>query len=127
MTDFKICGLALCGVILCAVFKNSKNEYSLFVRIGISIIVMLFSFSLFLPILSYIEEITKNTIVYTYLPILIKILGISIALQLTIDVAKDAGEEAISSKVALFGKIQILLLTMPLIKELFEMCKEMLK
>jgi hypothetical protein len=48
-------------------------------------------------------------------------------LQLTIDVSKDAGEEAIASKVALLGKAQILVLTMPLITSLFEMCKEMLR
>ena len=127
MTDFKICGLAICGVVLCTVFKSIKNEFSLFVRLGISVIVMLFSFSLFLPIITYIEEITRGTIAYSYIPLLIKILGISIILQLTIDVAKNAGEDAIATKVALFGKAQILILTMPLITSLFDMCKEMLK
>ncbi len=121
-----MCGLAICGVVLCVVFKGIKNEYSLFIRLGISVLIMLFSFSLFLPIITYIEEISRDTIAYGYIPLLIKILGLSVALQLTIDVARDAGEEAIASKIGLLGKAQILILTMPLIKSLFEMCKEML-
>ena len=126
MTDFKMCGLALCGIVLCTIFKSIKNEYSLFIRLGISVLIMLFSFSLFLPILTYIEEISKGTAAYSYIPLLIKILGLSVVLQLTIDVAKDAGEESIATKIGLLGKMQILILTMPLISSLFEMCKEML-
>lgn len=125
--DFKMCGLAICGVVLCVIFKNIKNEYTLFIRLGISCLILIFSFSLFLPIITYIEEISRNTIAYNYIPLLIKILGLSVVLQLTIDVSKDAGEEAIASKVALLGKAQILVLTMPLITSLFEMCKEMLR
>ena len=126
MTDFKMCGIAICGVALCTIFKNMKNEYSLFIRLGISTIIMLFSFSLFLPIITYIEEISRNTIAYSYIPLLIKILGLSIIIQLTIDISKDAGEESIANKVALFGKLQILILTMPLISSLFKLCKDML-
>lgn len=126
MTDFKVCGIAICGVALCTIFKNMKNEYTLFIRLGISTIIMLFSFSLFLPIITYIEEISRNTIAYNYIPLLIKLLGLSIIIQLTIDVSKDAGEESIANKVALLGKLQILILTMPLISSLFMLCKEML-
>ena len=79
MSEIKLCGLALCGVMLCAVFKSSKNEYSLFVRIGISVLVSLLSFTLFLPILSFVDEITKNTAIYEYIPTLIKVFGIAVA------------------------------------------------
>ena len=126
MNDFKMCGLAICGVMLCMIFKNTKNEYSLFVRLGVSIIITLFSFSLFIPILTYIEEITRNTAVYSYIPTLIKAFGIAVAVQITADISRDAGEEAISNKIVFFGKIQILILSMPLIKSLFSMCKGLL-
>lgn len=127
MSEIKLCGLALCGVMLCAVFKSSKNEYSLFVRIGISVLVSLLSFTLFLPILSFVDEITKNTAIYEYIPTLIKAFGIAVAVQLTADICKDAGEESIANKITLFGKAEILILTMPLIKGLFELCHQLLK
>jgi len=126
MSDFKMCGLAICGVFLCMVFKNIKAEYSLFIRLMITVTATVFSFALFLPILSYIETITSGTAISQYIPTLIKILGIAVAVQITADVSKDAGEEAIANRITFFGKMQILVLTMPLIKNLFDMCKEML-
>ena len=127
MSEIKLCGLALCGVMLCAFFKSSKNEYTLFVRMGISLIITLLSFALFLPLLSFIDEITKRTTIYKYIPTLIKSFGIAIAVQLTADICKDAGEESIANKIVLFGKAEILILTIPLIKGLLEMCQGLLR
>ena len=127
MSEIKLCGLALCGVMLCSFFKSSKTEYSLFVRMGISVIITLLSFALFLPILTFIDEITKGSAIYKYLPTLIKAFGVAVAVQLTADICKDAGEESIANKIVLFGKAEILILTIPLIKGLFELCQQLLK
>ena len=62
MNDFKLCGIVVCGVVLCSVFKGIKNEYSIFIRIGITALVTILSLALFIPILSYIDEITENTV-----------------------------------------------------------------
>ena len=126
MSDIKMCGVVLCALVLCVIFKGIKTEYSLFIRIGACILISLISFALFLPILSFIEKISTNTVIHEYIPTLIKILGISIAITLTCDVCKDAGEESLSNKLAFFGKIEILVLTMPIIEKIFEICKSLL-
>ena len=121
-----MCGVVLCALTLCIIFKSIKAEYSLLIRVGASILISVVTFSMFLPILTYVEKITQNTPIQAYFPTLIKILGIGIAIQLTCDVCNDAGEEALSGKLAFFGKIEILLLTMPLFENLFELCKSLL-
>jgi stage III sporulation protein AD len=73
------------------------------------------------------DEITKGTQIHACLPPLIKILGIAIITELTSDICIDAGESSIASKVSLFAKTEILLLTLPLIKELFSVCQELIK
>lgn len=127
MTDLKLCGIIICCVVLSTVFKNIKNEYSLFIRIAITISVSIISLVMFSPIFEYIDEITKNTKINVYLPTLIKILGIAIISELTIDICNDVGESSIASKVSLFAQTEILLLTLPLIKELFTICKSLLR
>lgn len=104
------------------VFKNIKNEYSLFIRLVITISVSVFSLAVIYPILSYIEEISRGTSLFTYIPTLIKALGIALSMQITGDICKDAGENAIAERVALFGRAEILILTIPMIKELFDLC-----
>ena len=127
MTDLKLCGIIICCVVLSTVFKNIKNEYSLFIRIAITISVSIISLVMFYPIFEYIDEITKDTKIYVYLPTLIKILGIAIISELTTGICNDVGESSIASKVSLFTQTEILLLTLPLIKELFTICKNLLK
>ena len=124
MTDLKFCGIIICCIVLTSIFKNLKSEYTLFIRISITLIISVISFSLFVPILEYLNEITKNTVVYQYLPSLIKILGIVIITEITVDICNDSGESGIASKVSLFAKSEILLLTLPLIKELFKICQD---
>lgn len=127
MSELKLCGIVICGIVLCTAFKGIKNEYSLFVRLGITVLVTALSLALFLPILAYIEDITLNTEIYNYIPTLIKILGIAIISELTSDICIDANENGIAAKVSLFAKAEILVLTLPLIKSLFDMCQGLLK
>lgn len=127
MNELKLCGIAVCGVVLCTVFKEIKNEYSLFIRLSITFLVTVLSLALLMPILSYIDEISKGTQFYIYIPTLIKVLGIAIISELTSDICIDANEVGIASRVSLFAKAEILLLTMPLIKSLLDLCKSILK
>ena len=127
MNDLKLCGIVLCCIVILSVFKGIKSEYSLFIRIGITLLVSVLSIALFTPILEYIDEITKGTKLYAYLPSLIKILGIAIIAELTTDICVDAGENSIASKVSLFARAEILILTLPLIKELFKICQGLIE
>lgn len=127
MNEIKLCGIVICCVVIVSIFKGIKNEYTLFLRILITIFISSLSFILFLPILEYMDEITKGTQIHACLPPLIKILGIAIITELTSDICIDAGEISIASKVSLFAKSEILLLTLPLIKELFSVCQELIK
>lgn len=126
MNIVKICGIIICAICVLAVFKNIKSEYSLFIRLVITVSVSILSLAVVYPILSYIEEISCGTSLTVYIPTLIKALGISIAMQITGDICKDAGETAIAERVALFGRCEILILTMPIIKELFLLCERIL-
>ncbi len=127
MNDIKLCGIVICCIVVVSIFKGIKNEYTLFLRIIITVLISSLSFVLFIPILEYIDEITKGTQIYAYLPTLIKILGIAIITEITADICIDAGENSIASKVSLFAKSEILLLTLPLIKELLGICQELIK
>lgn len=126
MNDFKICGIVLLSVILCCIFKNLKQEFSIFIRLGITILISTVSFTLIHPVITYIEKISQGTAMQTYFPVLIKILGIAVIAELTMDSCIDMGETGIANKVAIFAKAEILILTLPLITALLDMCLELL-
>lgn len=121
-----MCGIILCALIVCVVFKNIKQEYSLFIRIVITVFISVISISALYPILSFLDEISKNTPVYQYIPTLIKALGIAFAVQITADVCIDAQENALAERITLFGKAEILVISLPLIKNLFKLCENII-
>ena len=127
MTDLKMCGLIICALVVCIIFKNVRAEYSLLIRIFITCFSTVATLAILYPILTFIDDISKNTAVYVYIPTLIKALGIAFAVQITADVCNDAQESTLANRITLFGKAQILVLSLPLIKNLFSLCESLIK
>ena len=123
MNELKACGLVLCALIVCIVFKNIKNEYSLFIRLLITISVFCISLSIFYPVLKYIEEISNGTEIYQYVPTLFKALGIAFAVQITADICRDAQENSLAERICFFGKAEIIVISLPLVKKLLQFCE----
>ncbi len=122
-----MCGIVLCALVVCLIFKNMRSEYSLFIRIFITTFASISTLLIFYPIFSFIDNISKNTIVYNYLPILFKALGIAFAVQITADICNDAQESTLANRITLFGKAEILVLSLPLIKNLFSLCEGLIE
>lgn len=126
MNEIKMCGIVLCALVLCITFKNLRQEYSLFIRLVISSLVTIVSITILKPILSFINEISYNTPVYDYIPVLIKALSVAFLVQITADVCNDAQESSLSEKIALFGKAEILVISLPLLKKMLELSKALI-
>lgn len=125
MSELKACGLILCSLIICVVFKSMKNEYSIFIRLAITVIVFALSLGIIYPVLTYIEEISRGTAIYEFIPTLFKALGIAFAVQITSDACKDAQESSLGERICFFGSAEILVLSLPLIKRLFQLCTDL--
>ena len=126
MNEFKACGIVLCALIVCIVFKNIKSEYSLFVRLLITVSIFCVSLSIFYPVLKYIEDISKGTSIYQFIPILFKALGIAFAVQMTADICRDAQENSLAERICFFGKAEIIVISLPLIKNMFQLCETLI-
>lgn len=121
MSNIKLSGLVFCALALILVFKNLKNEYSLFVRLSITIAVSVATITLLQPIFTFIETITRNLEIYGYIPVLIKSLGIALIVQITSNCCNDAGESTLGERICLFGKLEIIALSLPLISKLLSL------
>ena len=127
MDSAKVCGIVICALCVLLIFKNMRSEYSLFIRIILTIGVSLVTSALIYPILTYIGDIASETALDEYLPSLVKALGIAISVQITADVCKDAGEEAIATRIYLLGQAEILIISIPIMKNLLSLCGAIIK
>ncbi len=123
----KYCGAAICALIAVIALKGQKSEFASIVAIAAAI--LLFGWAAFeiSPIFLEIKKLIAGTNFEEYLGTLIKALGITLAIQFSSELCRDAGESAIASKLELIGKAELILLCIPLIKELIGLAKEIMQ
>ena len=122
MDILQIVCFGIIAVILSATIKAQRPEIALQVNIITGIIIFLVVAVKLSVVIEFIEDFSKKAdIDFTYITILLKIVGIAYIAEFGAEVCKDAGESSIASKIELAGKVTIMILSVPIISSLLEM------
>ncbi len=117
----KLLGLCLVACCLAVIFKKEKSEYSLFISVAVSIIVLLYILkAITAPIQILKEKIDGLGIDANYFKVALKAVGISYLTSFIADTCRDCGQTALASKAELAGKTAIFLLSVPLTVSVLE-------
>ncbi|MEE7581933.1 MAG: SpoIIIAC/SpoIIIAD family protein [Oscillospiraceae bacterium] len=115
-----ICGLVICVVVINRLLENTSKEYSILISIGASILILMYLSNYITSVTEFLNQllafIDSSNDIYT---LLLKSLGICIVTNIAMDICKDANQNTLSSVVFIGGKVSILLLSIPLLQELF--------
>ena len=123
MEIISIVGIGIISTILVVLLRQSdRSEFALLVSLTTGIIII----SMILDKLKYVVEtlsqLIKNTnMEFAYFSIILKIIGIAYIVEFGAQISKDAGEEAIASKIELGGKVVMMVLSMPIILALMDL------
>ncbi len=116
--------IALAGivVVLCALLlKNEKAEYAVFISMSGCLMIFLFGISKLEVILTEIGRLEGYLGAGSeYLPILLRIVGITYLAEFAADLCRDAGFSAVAGQVELAGKLTIMAVSLPVIIGLLE-------
>ena len=122
MDILQIVCIGIIAVTLSATIKAQRPEIALQVNIITGIIIFLVVAVKLSVVIEFIEDFSKKAdIDFTYITILLKIVGIAYIAEFGAEVCKDAGESSIASKIELAGKVTIMILSVPIISSLLEM------
>lgn len=123
----KIALIGIVGVLLATHFKGTRNEYSIYIGIAASVLIIYFGISKLEIILDTIEKIQGYiSINSTYIGILIKIIGVTYIAEFSSSICKDAGHASIASQIELVGKLTILSISMPILLALLDTINQFL-
>lgn len=114
----KYCGAAICALIAVIMLKGQKSEFSSIVSLAAAALLFGAAAYEFIPVLNETRKLIEGTGFEGYLSTLIKALGVTLAVQFSAELCRDAGESAIASKLELVGKAEIIILALPLVREL---------
>lgn len=127
MNMIQLVAFGLIATILIAVVGKEDKTYTLFIRIGATVMLLIFIIMQLDGVLQMIMELaSKIHMEGTYLSIIFKIVGVAYISEFGYQLCKDAGEESIGSKVQLAGKVMIFALASPIILALMELITKLL-
>ena len=122
----RICFFAILSTVVGVVIKHLKPEFSPFVRIAGSVVVSTLAVSIILPIVTYITSLFEGSSLGEYGGAVIKALGIALLTQICADICRDSGEGSAASGVELMGRLEILLLCLPMLEGILSTVREVM-
>ncbi len=121
----KLCGGALLCAVAVLLVKSAKGDALPLQWTGILVLCGA-SLALWQPVLSWLGELCGAFGLGETTELLFKGLGVGVLTQLCADLCRQSGEGSLASGVEMAGKAELLLLCLPMLRELVEVAEGLL-
>lgn len=119
--------LGVIGILFAIQLRQEKSEIAIYLCIVISFIIFVGISGYLDQLVSTIREIGRYVqIDNSYISTLIKMIGITYVAEFSSGICKDAGYHSIATQVEMFGKLTILVLSLPILLALLRTIQEFL-
>ncbi|NLK39195.1 MAG: stage III sporulation protein AD [Clostridiales bacterium] len=123
MVTMKICGFAILCVMLILLLRQQRSEYALLVGLAGGIMLIGYALSAYLPVLKYMTDLMNESALAPYAETLFKAIGVGFVVQTSAELCRDTGENSMATKLELAGKAEVLIICLPLIKEIVDLAR----
>ncbi len=106
--------------------KNLRESYSFVLRAVIGVLFFGIGISMLSPIISFFSTAARDSGLYEYGEVILKALFIVYLVKITASSAIECGESGLAKSLESVGKIELLLLSLPLVEKILSASKEML-
>ena len=128
MNIVQIAVLGVAGVLFAVQLKGQKAEAAVYLGIVIGLFIFFGIMDSLQILVSTIQEISSYVnLEMSYITTLIKMLGITYLAEFSSGICKDAGYQTVGLQIELFGKLTILVLSLPILLALLRTVQEFLK
>ena len=119
--------LGVAGALLAIQFKSGKAEYGIYISIALSLIIFFSVLGQLQTIIDALKTVGEYIRVdHLYIGTLVKMLGVTYIAEFSSGICKDAGYQAIALQIEIFGKLAVLILSMPVLMGLLDTVREFL-
>ena len=127
MNITSLVGIAIVACILCITIKPYQPVFALSVSIAAGIYILIIALQPVGELINSMKMLIESANISSdiYLPV-IKIVGISLVIRISCAVCKDAGQQALSTKLEFAGSVACIILCFPLIEHLISLISDIL-
>ena len=117
----QITGLGLIATFLALVLKEQKPVFAFSLVLIVGALIFIFLLDHIQAIFHLLKQLAKDAnINLVYVETILKIIGVAYIAEFGAQIAKDAGQGAIASKIELAGKLIIMGMAIPIVKVIIE-------
>lgn len=117
----KIAAVGVAAVLMAMQLREMKPEYGMYLIFGTGLLIFFYAAKKLSFLAETLEELrTAASIDSQYLEILLKMLGISYLSEFAASLCRDGGYGSAAGQIELFGKLSILVVSMPVVRALLE-------
>ena len=125
MNIFALCGFGVCAVCVTLVLKNGESRIAPLAAAAAGVVMLVYTVTNASPVFALVESIAAESGMSAYFSLILKSLGIAVVCQLASEICRDLGENAMSGRIGLAGQVAILLVSLPVIRRVFESLQEL--
>lgn len=124
----RIGGVATVGLTALLILRAYKPEWAPFLRMAVTVVALGLTVALASTVLTYITDLALATgaLEGEEWSLLLKALGVAFLTETAASVCRDSGETGLATWVETAGKLEILLLSFPLIRTVMDTVTELL-
>jgi len=126
MSILQLCAIAVCASFLGLCIRHQNKEYASVLSVAAVLLIFFYTLqktsTIVHTVVSFAETAADNEIIST----LMRALGIACITQLSADICREAGDVQIGIQIERFGKLEIVLLSLPLVARVLEIAGNLL-
>ena len=126
MSIISLCGVAVVSACVISAIRRLTPELASVSAAVAGVILLAIVIELTAPFIEFTSEIAVSVGAESYFSVMLKALAISFCCRMSAEICRDCGEDMLASRVELAGKAGIVLLSLPIISQLFDIAKDML-
>lgn len=127
MDIVKIAVFGIVGAILVVTVQQQKKELALILSIAVGAVLLMESGSLLGEVLKGVSQIAEQAgISGGQMKLLLKLLATGYVIEFGSEICKDAGQQALASKIQLGGRLVMAALALPVVTSLVNLITELL-
>lgn len=126
MTVWGVAGAALLSAMLVALLREWQPNFAGAARLSASLLLFGAVLAVALPLLTEVRALFELSGTEAYALPLLRAAGVAVLCEITATLCRDIGENAVAEGILLFGKAEVLVLSLPLIRRLLAIAEEFL-
>lgn len=126
MNIISVAGTAFVGCVAAMAVKRFDASGGVLVSLMCAVVISAFCFTRLGAFVDFADGVSIAGEYDEYFPVMLKGLSIAFICECACDICRDCGESSIASKVEFAGKIELLLLSLPLLRSVIDLSRNML-